>query len=290
MRLTAAGERLFGRAKRLLALNDEIWTEMTTPALRGRDPARHSRRHRQHLSADLPEETLPRPTRRCRSVSSARRAPSCSSICKRAGSTSSSTTEDKTRARRRNARHRPARLGRRARRRGGFPAAAAGFHRLQRLRVPEPDPRGASRPASNGARCRRSPTRMRRSRRPPPISPSRPSWPRPCRVRWRSSDRNPACRSCRPSRSISICRRTAARRSRGNWRAISAMRIIAAPPHRGLSGPSVDLHLERRHEVPRPASRARRTPRRRAMSWWRPRRCATATPARRGKSAGASSR
>jgi DNA-binding transcriptional LysR family regulator len=29
MELTPAGERLFGRAKRLLALNDEIWTEMT---------------------------------------------------------------------------------------------------------------------------------------------------------------------------------------------------------------------------------------------------------------------
>ncbi|WP_230530253.1 LysR family transcriptional regulator [Microvirga roseola] len=33
--LTAAGERLFGRAKRLLALNDEIWTEMTTPEYEG---------------------------------------------------------------------------------------------------------------------------------------------------------------------------------------------------------------------------------------------------------------
>jgi DNA-binding transcriptional LysR family regulator len=31
LRLTGAGERLFGKAKRLLALNDEIWTEMTTP-------------------------------------------------------------------------------------------------------------------------------------------------------------------------------------------------------------------------------------------------------------------
>ncbi|QFU17582.1 LysR substrate-binding domain-containing protein [Microvirga thermotolerans] len=35
MRLTGAGERLFGRAKRLLALNDEIWTEMTTPEYEG---------------------------------------------------------------------------------------------------------------------------------------------------------------------------------------------------------------------------------------------------------------
>ena len=35
MRLTSAGERLFGRAKRLLALNDEIWTEMTTPIYEG---------------------------------------------------------------------------------------------------------------------------------------------------------------------------------------------------------------------------------------------------------------
>jgi DNA-binding transcriptional LysR family regulator len=33
--LTRAGERLFGRAKRLLALNDEIWTEMTTPEFEG---------------------------------------------------------------------------------------------------------------------------------------------------------------------------------------------------------------------------------------------------------------
>jgi DNA-binding transcriptional LysR family regulator len=35
MKLTSAGERLFGRAKRLLALNDEIWTEMTTPIYEG---------------------------------------------------------------------------------------------------------------------------------------------------------------------------------------------------------------------------------------------------------------
>jgi DNA-binding transcriptional LysR family regulator len=35
MRLTSAGERLFGRAKRLLALNDDIWTEMTTPVYEG---------------------------------------------------------------------------------------------------------------------------------------------------------------------------------------------------------------------------------------------------------------
>lgn len=31
VQLTAAGERLFGKAKRLLALNDEIWAEMTEP-------------------------------------------------------------------------------------------------------------------------------------------------------------------------------------------------------------------------------------------------------------------
>jgi DNA-binding transcriptional LysR family regulator len=35
MKLTSAGERLFGRAKRLLALNDEIWTEMMTPVYEG---------------------------------------------------------------------------------------------------------------------------------------------------------------------------------------------------------------------------------------------------------------
>ncbi|MEZ0169453.1 LysR family transcriptional regulator [Microvirga sp. TS319] len=35
MTLTHAGERLFGRAKRLLAMNDEIWTEMTTPEFEG---------------------------------------------------------------------------------------------------------------------------------------------------------------------------------------------------------------------------------------------------------------
>jgi len=33
--LTDAGERLFGRAKRMLALNDEIWAEMTTPVHEG---------------------------------------------------------------------------------------------------------------------------------------------------------------------------------------------------------------------------------------------------------------
>jgi DNA-binding transcriptional LysR family regulator len=35
MQLTNAGERLFGRAKRLLSLNDEIWTEMTIPVYEG---------------------------------------------------------------------------------------------------------------------------------------------------------------------------------------------------------------------------------------------------------------
>lgn len=33
--LTAAGERLFGKARRLLALNDEIWADMTTPGFDG---------------------------------------------------------------------------------------------------------------------------------------------------------------------------------------------------------------------------------------------------------------
>ena len=35
LRLTDAGERLFGRAKRLLALNDEIWAEMTADDFTG---------------------------------------------------------------------------------------------------------------------------------------------------------------------------------------------------------------------------------------------------------------
>ena len=35
LRLTDAGERLFGRAKRLLAMNDEIWSEMTTEVYSG---------------------------------------------------------------------------------------------------------------------------------------------------------------------------------------------------------------------------------------------------------------
>jgi DNA-binding transcriptional LysR family regulator len=36
LRLTAAGERLFGKAKRLLGLNDEIWTEMTNNTVAGK--------------------------------------------------------------------------------------------------------------------------------------------------------------------------------------------------------------------------------------------------------------
>lgn len=35
MTLTNAGERLFGRAKRLVAMNDELWADMTTPAFTG---------------------------------------------------------------------------------------------------------------------------------------------------------------------------------------------------------------------------------------------------------------
>ncbi len=36
LRLTPAGERLFGRAKRLLSLNDEIWADVTADAVEGR--------------------------------------------------------------------------------------------------------------------------------------------------------------------------------------------------------------------------------------------------------------
>ena len=35
LRLTGAGERLFGKAKRMLAVNDEIWADMTTPTYTG---------------------------------------------------------------------------------------------------------------------------------------------------------------------------------------------------------------------------------------------------------------
>ena len=35
LRLTAAGEKLLGKARHLLALNDEIWTEMTSPVHEG---------------------------------------------------------------------------------------------------------------------------------------------------------------------------------------------------------------------------------------------------------------
>jgi DNA-binding transcriptional LysR family regulator len=35
LRLTDSGERLFGRAKRFLAVNDEIWAEMTTEVFSG---------------------------------------------------------------------------------------------------------------------------------------------------------------------------------------------------------------------------------------------------------------
>ncbi len=35
MSLTNAGERLFGKAKRLVAMNDEVWADMTTPAFSG---------------------------------------------------------------------------------------------------------------------------------------------------------------------------------------------------------------------------------------------------------------
>ncbi|NNC01181.1 LysR family transcriptional regulator, partial [Corallococcus exiguus] len=35
VQLTSTGERLFGRAKRLLTLNDDIWHEMTIPVYEG---------------------------------------------------------------------------------------------------------------------------------------------------------------------------------------------------------------------------------------------------------------
>ncbi|TIX32753.1 MAG: LysR family transcriptional regulator, partial [Mesorhizobium sp.] len=35
LRLTRFGERLFGKGKRLLSLNDEIWSEMATSAVAG---------------------------------------------------------------------------------------------------------------------------------------------------------------------------------------------------------------------------------------------------------------
>uniref|UniRef100_UPI0013D8274A LysR family transcriptional regulator n=1 Tax=Klebsiella pneumoniae TaxID=573 RepID=UPI0013D8274A len=36
LRLTSSGERLIAKARRLLALNDEIWAEMTAEVFRGR--------------------------------------------------------------------------------------------------------------------------------------------------------------------------------------------------------------------------------------------------------------
>jgi DNA-binding transcriptional LysR family regulator len=36
LRLSASGERLFGKAKRILAMNDDIWNEMTSNAIEGR--------------------------------------------------------------------------------------------------------------------------------------------------------------------------------------------------------------------------------------------------------------
>ncbi|MFX7052508.1 LysR family transcriptional regulator, partial [Acinetobacter baumannii] len=36
LRLTPSGERLIAKARRLLALNDEIWAEMTADVFKGR--------------------------------------------------------------------------------------------------------------------------------------------------------------------------------------------------------------------------------------------------------------
>src|ERR1700709_1651132 len=35
LKMTNAGERLFGKAKRLLSLSDEIWADLTTPTFAG---------------------------------------------------------------------------------------------------------------------------------------------------------------------------------------------------------------------------------------------------------------
>lgn len=40
LRLTPAGERLLGKARRLLSLNDEIWADMTTRRVEGPVPRR----------------------------------------------------------------------------------------------------------------------------------------------------------------------------------------------------------------------------------------------------------
>ena len=41
LELTQAGERFLGQAKRLLGVNDEIWAEMTNPALAGTTATRY---------------------------------------------------------------------------------------------------------------------------------------------------------------------------------------------------------------------------------------------------------
>ena len=171
MKLTTAGERLFGRAKRMLALNDEIWTEMTTPDLRGRGAARHPERHHHHLSADLPEGL---------------RAPlSAGADLAQQRLQRIAALEALWRQGRRGARHRDGLRCRTARTSSwtvssGSAPAAARRRGSVRCRSPSAAPTAPSarrsarrcrRPASSGARSPRSRTRRRRWRRLPPTSP-----------------------------------------------------------------------------------------------------------------------
>ena len=262
------GRALFGRAKRMLALNDEIWTEMTTPELRGRDPARHP--------GDIVTTYLPaflkgfaRPIRRVRESRLQRSsAELLEALWRRRLDCGARRREDRQPTARTSSwtgssgsAHAAGR--RRFSVRCRFPSAAATARSAPR------SARSCRRPASNGARCRKSRTRRAQvATMAADIAVSGVDGLDRSETAWKSSgpESGAAETSALHGQSLPAGRRWQALAHDPclprSWRAISAKcKIIRTISHFVYSGPldglpmdvSEHLHLEGRHDVLRPS-------------------------------------
>ena len=149
--LAPAGERLLAQARRLLALNDEVWSAMRTPSFEGEV--------RLGVPYDIIGSFVPPILRRfAKAQPRVRVSLVCedSNIVRDAAAIgrrrSRAHHRDRLRPPRRDAAHRPAGVGRRAGRRGASARSAAGVAGRADLRVPARRRRGAGSPAARLAR------------------------------------------------------------------------------------------------------------------------------------------
>lgn len=247
LRLTGAGERLFGKAKRLLALNDEIWTEMTTPL--------HTGEIKLGLPYDLVGPYLPSILKTFRDAFPKVKI---SLVCKsslvlresvKAGLLDLAVVEEPGPSPGNEtlavdplrwvgarggeaclARPLPVALGSETcifRPAIADVLAAAEISWWPLLQISNTDALNATVESDLAIMA------LLNSTVPP---------------RWRSSARNPACRCCPPSRSISTCPRAAAPRLRASWPAtsapdsarVSSRRPEPPPPYGSSAGPACD--------------------------------------------------